>query len=100
MENFEELGLIGGIIYVNDSPCAMTIASKINENTVDVHFEKAVSEYALNGGYAAINKLFSEKLDGVTWLNREEDIGIEGLRKAKLSYRPKIMLKKYSAVEK
>lgn len=100
LENYEELGLIGGIIYVNDSPCAMTIASKINENTVDVHFEKAVGEYALNGGYAAINKLFSEKLDGVTWLNREEDIGIEGLRKAKLSYRPKIMLKKYSAVEK
>lgn len=100
LENFEELGLMGGIIYVNDSPCAMTIASKINENTVDVHFEKAVGEYALNGGYAAINKLFSEKLDGVTWLNREEDIGIEGLRKAKLSYRPKIMLKKYSAVEK
>lgn len=100
LENFEELGLIGGIIYVNNSPCAMTIASKINENTVDVHFEKAVGEYALNGGYAAINKLFSEKLDGVTWLNREEDIGIEGLRKAKLSYRPKIMLKKYSAVEK
>lgn len=100
LENFEELGLIGGIIYVNDSPCAMTIASKINGNTVDVHFEKAVGEYALNGGYAAINKLFSEKLDGVTWLNREEDIGIEGLRKAKLSYRPKIMLKKYSAVEK
>lgn len=100
LENFEELGLIGGIIYVNDSPCAMTIASKINENTVDVHFEKAVGEYALNGGYAAINKLFSEKLDGVTWLNREEDIGVEGLRKAKLSYRPKIMLKKYSAVEK
>lgn len=100
LENFKELGLIGGIIYVNDSPCAMTIASKINENTVDVHFEKAVGEYALNGGYAAINKLFSEKLDGVTWLNREEDIGIEGLRKAKLSYRPKIMLKKYSAVEK
>ena len=100
LENFEELGLIGGIIYVNDSPCAMTIASKINENTVDVHFEKAVGEYALNGGNAAINKLFSEKLDGVTWLNREEDIGIEGLRKAKLSYRPKIMLKKYSAVEK
>lgn len=100
LENFEGLGLIGGIIYVNDSPCAMTIASKINENTVDVHFEKAVGEYALNGGYAAINKLFSEKLDGVTWLNREEDIGIEGLRKAKLSYRPKIMLKKYSAVEK
>lgn len=100
LENFEELGLIGGIIYVNDSPCAMTIASKINENTVDVHFEKAVGEYALNGGYAAINKLFSEKLGGVTWLNREEDIGNEGLRKAKLSYRPKIMLKKYSAVEK
>ena len=77
LENFEELGLIGGIIYVNDSPCAMTIASKINENTVDVHFEKAVGEYALNGGYAAINKLFSEKLDGVTWLNREGEILVQ-----------------------
>lgn len=99
-ENFRELELMGGIIYVNDSPCAMTLASYINQNTVDVHFEKAVGECALNGGYAAINNFFAAGLNGAAWLNREEDIGIEGLRKAKMSYHPKIILKKYSAVEK
>lgn len=100
LQYFRELELMGGIIYVNDSPCAMTLASKINEHTVDVHFEKAVGECAANGGYAAINNFFAAGLEGITWLNREEDIGIEGLRKAKMSYHPKILLKKYSAVEK
>lgn len=49
-----------------------------------------------NGAYAAINRLFAQTLN-CTWLNREEDIGIEGLRKAKMSYHPKMLVKKYNA---
>ena len=60
LENFEELGLIGGIIYVNDSPCAMTIASKINENTVDVAvFDKTGT---LTKGMAQVSDIYSDCL--------------------------------------
>lgn len=99
---FDELELSGGIVYVNQVPVAMTIGSMINENVCDVHFEKAIGEWAANGGYAVINRMFAKQLADkkVMWLNREEDIGIEGLRKAKMSYRPKMLLKKYSAVSK
>ena len=69
----------------------MTIASKISDSVVDVHFEKAIGQYAVNGGYAAINNMFAKSLNGAEWLNREEDINIEGLRKAKQSYHPKIL---------
>lgn len=99
LDNFDDLELMGGILYVNNIPVAMTIASKISENVCDVHFEKAIGEYAINGAYAAINKMFCERLERFTFINREEDIGIEGLRKAKMSYRPKIILKKYNAIE-
>lgn len=96
---FDELGMRGGIIYVDGVPCAMTMASQINDGAMDVHFEKSVGEYAMNGGYAAINNLFAKSVGSVAWLNREEDINIEGLRKAKQSYHPRILLKKYCAVE-
>lgn len=98
LDNFDELELKGGVVYVNSKPVAMTIASMVNASVCNVHFEKAVGEYAAAGGYAAINKLFASQLEGVEYINREEDVGIEGLRKAKMSYRPKLMLKKYSAV--
>lgn len=97
LADFEELDLSGGIIYANGVPAAMTIASRINDKVWDIHFEKAVGEYALNGGFAAINQMFAKQLQGVCWINREEDVNIEGLRKAKESYHPKMMLKKYSA---
>ena len=96
---YEELNLSGGIIYVDGVAVAMTIGSRISVDTVDVHFEKAIGEYAVNGGYAAINNMYAKSQSGVEWLNREEDINIEGLRKAKQSYHPKILLKKYCAVE-
>lgn len=98
--NFDELSLSGGIIYVNDVPVAMTIASYISKDVVDIHFEKCIGEYAFNGGYAAINQMFAQSLKGCPYINREEDINIAGLRKAKESYHPKIMLRKYSAVER
>lgn len=98
LANFQEMELRGGIIYVNSKPVAMTIASMTNDKVCNIHFEKVIGEYAMSGGYAAINKMFAEQLEKVEYINREEDIGIEGLRKAKMSYRPKLMLKKYSAV--
>lgn len=97
LEYFEELELAGGLLYVNDTPVAMTIASRINAETWDIHFEKAVGECVTNGAYAAINRLFAQTLEDCEWINREEDIGIPGLRKAKLSYHPKMLIKKYNA---
>lgn len=94
-----ELELSGGIIYVNNVPVAMTVASLISDGVCDIHFEKVIEEYANDGGYAYINNMFAKRLSGVEYINREEDMGIEGLRKAKESYRPRIMLKKYSGIE-
>lgn len=99
LQNFEELELFGGMIYVKERPVAMTVASGINRAAADVHFEKVVGDSAENGGYAAINKLFAAQSAGTEWINREEDLGIEGLRHAKESYHPKMMIKKYSAYE-
>jgi hypothetical protein len=78
----------------------MTLASEIAPGAWDIHFEKVIDEYAVNGGYAIINKLFAERLvaAGARLINREEDINIEGLRKAKLSYYPQTILDKTHAV--
>ena len=99
LENFDKLGLNGAVLYVEGKPVGMTMASEIVPGVWDIHFEKVIDEYAENGGYAIINKLFAEKLwaTGAHLINREEDIGIEGLRKAKLSYYPQTILDKMHA---
>lgn len=97
LQNMEALGLMGAVLYVEDVPAAMTIASHINRDTCDIHFEKVNDEYAVSGGYSVINQLYAKQLTDYKWINREEDIGIEGLRKAKLSYHPKLFIQKYSA---
>jgi hypothetical protein len=91
--HYDELQLFGGIIYVEDKAVAMTVASKIRGDICDVHFEKAIIE----GCYPVINQEFSKTLKDYKYLNREEDMGLEGLRKSKLSYRPEILLMKYTA---
>lgn len=91
----DSLGFRGAILYVNGNPVGMTMATEISSGVWDIHFEKVIGEYAENGGYTAINKLFAESLGGVGLINREEDINIEGLRKAKLSYYPLVILHKY-----
>ena len=94
--NFEALGLIGGIVYVGAEPAAMTIASRITAQVTDIHFEKSYGEYAENGGFAVINRMFADSLpEECDLINREEDMGIEGLRSAKESYFPAFKLKKY-----
>ena len=96
IEHFDELGMKGAVFYVGGVPVGMTMASEILPGVWDTHFEKVIDEYAVNGGYAIINKLFAEKLwaTGAHLINREEDINIEGLRKAKLSYYPQTILDK------
>ena len=97
LQNFEALGMKGAILYVGGQPVGMTMASQIIPGVWDIHFEKVIDEYANNGGYAIINKMFAETLAGARLINREEDIGIEGLRKAKLSYYPLTILDKCHA---
>lgn len=97
LENYEQLGIIGALIKVENKPIAMSIGERINSETFLTHFEKALTSY--DGSYALINKEFaSRSLSNYKYVNREEDMGMEGLRKAKLSYRPEILLEKYEAV--
>lgn len=97
LNNFEELHLMGGILYVAQKPVAMTIGCAVSENVGDVQFEKVIPEFDRDGGYAVINNKFAKTMTQFEYLNREEDLGIEGLRKAKLSYYPDILLSKWSA---
>lgn len=95
LSNLKVFDFCGGILYIEDQPAAITLASKISQEVLDIHFEKCLSAAAAKGGYAVINNLFAKKCQNFTYINREEDLGIEGLRKAKLSYAPKIVLQKY-----
>lgn len=93
-EYFKELDFFGGILRVDGTVIAYTIAERLNFNTVVVHMEKALSD--IQGAYTAINREFVANMcQDYVYVNREEDLGVEGLRKAKLSYRPAILLPKY-----
>ena len=97
LSSFDELQLSGGILRVGGQIVAFTIGSPINETTFGVHIEKANRDY--DGAFTVINKLFASTIpERYTYVNREEDLGIEGLRKAKLSYKPDIILQKIAAV--
>ena len=89
------LKLKGGVLYIDEKPVAMTLASPISSLVLDIHFEKALSSVAKDGAYAVINNLFAKTCTNYKYLNREEDLGIEGLRKAKLSYKPALLLNKF-----
>lgn len=97
LARYEQLELKGGILYADGIPCAFCIASEISSAVIDIMFEKAIMPFAKDGAYAVINNEFARTLTAFTYINREEDLGIEGLRKAKLSYYPEIILKKWNA---
>lgn len=93
LNHFEELGLSGGVLHVNGKIAAFTFGAPINRQTFDVCVEKADTE--IEGAYTMINFEFARHIPGqYIYINREEDLGIEGLRKAKLSYQPEIILEK------
>ena len=97
---FEKLGMFGLALRTQGRVVAFTMGSLINPETVDVHFEKAYGE--LQGAYPMINREFARWIQanrpGVVWLNREDDLGLEGLRRSKESYHPDRMVEKYLAV--
>ena len=100
LQNVEPLRFKGGVLYVKEKPAAMTLASPISDSVLDVIYEKAIEEFEKDGVYAVLNQQFSKRCGSYLYLNREEDMGVPGLRKAKLSYKPSIVLEKfYGTVE-
>lgn len=92
LNNFEELQLSGGVIKTDGKLIAFSFGQQITDDTFGVHVEKA-----LNGAYAIINQQIAEHVAyNFKYMNREEDLGIEPLRKAKMSYQPTILLEKGS----
>ncbi|MDE7366504.1 MAG: phosphatidylglycerol lysyltransferase domain-containing protein, partial [Lachnospiraceae bacterium] len=93
LRNFKALHMTGGLLRTGEGVVAFTLGSPVSADTFDVSFEKAYGE--IQGAYPMINQQFvMHELQNYTYINREEDVGVEGLRKAKLSYYPEILLEK------
>jgi len=99
LNDFNTLGFSGGLICVNDKCAAYTFGEMLNDKTLVIHIEKAHMEY--EGSYQAINNFFLKNccIDAI-FVNREQDLGIEGLRRAKESYKPNHMVKKHIIYQK
>lgn len=94
--NFEELNIQGGVLRINNRIVAFTYGAPVNEDTFDIIIEKADTD--IDGAYSMINREFAAHLpEQYIYVNREEDLGIPGLRQAKLSYHPAILLEKVIA---
>ena len=100
LNNFEKFGFVGGLIRVGGVVKAFTLGERLLEDTFVTHFEKAEDD--IRGLYTIINQQFAEKmlLGNYTYVNREEDMGIEGLRQAKMTYNPEMIYDKYVALRK
>lgn len=97
-DHMQELGLIGGVLRKKNEIVAFTMGERLNTDTFVVHFEKAYPD--MQGAYPMINQQFVlHECQDYAYVNREEDTGDSGLRKAKLSYYPEILLEKYAAEE-
>ena len=99
LQDLEALQMEGCILTEGEEILALAIGSRLSPDTFDIHFEKARED--IDGAYAAINCEFARYLRGkypeVKFLNREDDMGLEGLRKAKLSYLPHHLVEKHWA---
>lgn len=96
-ENYDALEFVGGLLRIDGKAVAYTFGEKQSDRVFVTHFEKAPAE--IQGAYPIINQEFTKNcLMDFEYVNREEDLGIEGLRKAKQSYNPEILLEKCVAV--
>lgn len=94
LHNYFDLHVTGGLLRVNDKVVAFTLGEPLNGNTYLMHIEKALDAYP--GAYQMINQMFAEaNFEGFAYVNREDDAGDEGLRRAKLSYDPVQLVTKY-----
>ncbi len=94
--NYFDLGVIGGLLRVDGAVVAYSVGTRLCAQTMLVQVEKG--DIAYHGVYQMINQQFVEhNCSGVTYLNREDDAGVEGLRRAKLSYQPIFLMRKYVA---
>ena len=92
----ERVGYLAGAILIDDKIEALSVGGYLNKNTVTVHVEKANINF--RGLYQAINNEFCKNVPShIEYINREEDMGIPNLRKAKLSYKPVKLVEKYIA---
>lgn len=97
IEMFDELHLTGGILYTGNEPVAFSIGEQLSDDTFVVHVEKALAD--VQGAYPMINREFvRHECGAVRYINREDDTGAPGLRKAKLSYKPVMLEEKGVAV--
>jgi hypothetical protein len=95
-EHFTELNLRGGLLRLDGNVIAFTLGAQSTDDMFVIQIEKADSH--ISGAYQMINQQFAEtNCQDVLWINREEDLGIEGLRKSKLSYHPASLKMKYTA---
>ena len=97
-EAFDELSLSGAVLTVGDVAIAFTVGEMLGKDTLCVHFEKSLP--AWRGAYPVINREFvrmmRERHPDLAFVNREDDMGLENLRAAKLSYRPHTILQKFA----
>lgn len=99
LDNMKRLDIKGGAIIIDKKVVAFTLGSPINQNIYNIHIEKALEDFG--AAYTVINREFAARnLENYKYINREDDLGIEGLRKSKLSYKPQIILPKYICTKK
>ena len=99
LDHMKELDLKGGVLYLDGKVVAFTIGEVMLDDTFHVHIEKAYSD--IQGAYPMINQQFVlHEMQDFLFINREEDDGVLGLRRAKESYYPIEMIEKYTAVLK
>jgi len=94
IEYRDKLNLCGCVLYSKDTPIALTLGESDENGRFIIHIEKALTQY--KGVYQYINRAFASELDeSITHINREQDLGIPGLRQAKMTYQPSSLLMKY-----
>jgi hypothetical protein len=95
VEHLDVLDCDGGILFVDDHVVGFTIGEVIDD-TLLIHFEKADTSF--HGAYTMLMHQYLLQHEGLKWINREQDLGIEGLRKSKMSYHPVDFIKKYTVI--
>ena len=92
--NYETLDVSGGLLYIEDRPVAFIVGEELNKETLVIHFEKGNNNY--HGVYPMVFHEYINSINNYSYINREQDLGIAGLRKSKLSYHPVKFIKKYN----